>query len=80
MENQQEVINMMMTMFKQMLQEQLAMSEIVVAVERLVQQNRQFNGKDVSCYLQNYKAEMLQCGISEGLQVISFNPMATNWL
>jgi hypothetical protein len=31
-------------------------------------------------YLWDYKAEMLQCKISEGLQVLSFNRVATNEL
>ena len=65
MENQLEASNMMM-MFERMLQEQRAMSEIVAIVERLVQRNGQFNGRDVSQYLRDYKAEMLRCGISEG--------------
>ena len=79
MENQSEASNMMM-MFKRMLQEQHSMSAIAETVERLVQRNGQFNGKDVSRYLRDYKAEMLRCGISEGLQVISFNRVATDGL
>ena len=59
MENQQEVMNTMMTMFERMLDEQRAMSEITTVVKRLVQRNRQFNGKDVSRYLRDYKAEMM---------------------
>ena len=58
MENQPEARNMMM-MFERMLQEQRSMSEIAAAVERLVQRNGQFNGKDVSHYLWDYRAEML---------------------
>ena len=77
MENQ-PAANNMMAMFERMLQEQRTMSEIAAAVERLVQQNGQFNGKDVSRYLRDYKAEMLRCGISEGLQVTSFNRVATD--
>ena len=77
MENQPEASNMMM-MFECMLQEQRLMSEIAAAVERLVQQNGQFNGKDVSRYLRDYKAEMLRCGILEGLT--SFNRVATDRL
>ena len=38
----------MMMMFERMLQEQRAMTEIAASVERLVQRNGQFNGKDVS--------------------------------
>ena len=57
----------MMTEFEQMLQEQHAMLEVVATVERLMQQNGQFNRKDVSRYLRDYKAEILWCGISEGL-------------
>ena len=79
MENQPGATNMMM-MFERMLQEQRAMSEIAASVERLVQRNGQFNGKDVSRYLRDYKAEMLRCGISEGLQVTSFNRVATDGL
>ena len=79
MENQPEASNMMI-MFEQMLQEQCAMSEIAVAIERLVQRNGQFNGKDVSLYLRDYKGEMLWCEISEGLQVASFNRVATDRL
>ena len=55
MENQ-PAVNNMMAMFERMLQEQRTMSEIAAAVERLVQQNGQFNGKDVSRYLRDYKA------------------------
>ena len=58
MENQPEASNMMM-MFERMLQEQRSMSEIVAVVERLVQRNGQFNSKDVSHYLRDYKVEML---------------------
>ena len=68
----------MMMMFERMLQEQRAMTEIAASVERLVQRNGQFNRKDVSWYLRDYKAEMLRCGISEGLQVTSFNRVATD--
>ena len=70
----------MMAMFERVLQEQCAMSEIAATVERLVQRNEQFNGKDVSHYLRDYKVEMLRCGISEGLQVTSFNRVATDGL
>ena len=58
MENQPEASNMMM-MFERMLQEQRSMSEIAAAVEQFVQRNEQFNSKDVSRYLREYKAEML---------------------
>ena len=75
MENQPGATNMMM-MFERMLQEQRSMTEISTTVERLVQLNMQFNGKDMSRYLQDYKAEMLRCEISEGLQVTS----STRWL
>ena len=34
----------------------------------------------MSRYLRDYKAEMLLCGISEGLQVTSFNWVATDGL
>ena len=78
METQQA--NNMMAMFERMLQEQRTMSEISASVERLVQRNGQFNGKDVSRYLQDYKAEMLRCRASEGLQVTSFNRVATDGL
>ena len=66
----------MMIMFERMLQEQHAMLEIAASVEWLVQRNGQFNGKDVSRYLRDYKAEMLRCGISEIPQVTSFNRVA----
>ena len=79
MENQPEANNMMM-MFERMLQEQCSILEIVAAVERLGQRNGQFNGKDVSRYLRDYKAEMLWCRISEGLQVTSFKHVATDGL
>jgi endonuclease V-like protein UPF0215 family len=36
--------------------------------------------KEVSRYLRDYKAEMLRCRISEGLQVTSFNWVVTNGL
>ena len=45
-----------------------------------MQWNKQFNGKDMSCYPHDYKAEMLQCRILEGLQVTSFNRVATDGL
>ena len=80
MENQEEAMNTMMMMFERMLQEQRAMSEITAAVKRLVQRNGQFNGNDVSSYLRDYKAEMMRCRIPEGLQVISFNRVATDEL
>ena len=80
MENQQEAMSTMMMMFERMLQEQREMSEITTLVQRLVQRNGQFNGKDVSRYLRDYKAEMLWCGISEGVLVTSFNRVATDGL
>ena len=81
MENQQEAMSItMMMMFERMLQEQRVMSEITGAVKRLVQRNGQFNGNDVSRYLRDYKAEMIRCGIPEGLQVTSFNRVATDEL
>ena len=79
MENQQTA-SMMMMMFERMLQEQREMSEITTVVQQLVQRNGQFEGKDVSHYLRDYKAEMLRYGISERLQVISFNRVATDEL
>ena len=69
----------MMMMFEWMLQEQCMMSEIAAVVERLVQRNKQFNEKDVSRYLRDYKAEMLRYGISERLQVISFKRASTGY-
>ena len=66
MENKKTQVHMML-MFGRKLQEQHAMSEVVVAVERLVQQHEQFNGKGVSYYLQDYKVEMPCCSILEGL-------------
>ena len=41
----------MMVMFERMLQEQCVMSEVTVAVNRLVQQNNQFDGKNVTRYI-----------------------------
>ena len=79
MENQQKVINMMM-MFERMLQEQQEMLEITMVVQELAQRNGQFNGKDVSGYLWDYKAEMLRYGSWERLQVTSFNRVATDEL
>ena len=78
MENQPGASNMMM--FERMLQEQRSMTEIETTVEELVQRNGQFNGKDVSRYLWDYKEEMLRCGILEGLQVTSFNRVGTDGL
>jgi hypothetical protein len=49
-------------------------------VERIVKCNGEFNGKDVSRYLRDYKAQMLRCGISEGYQVIAFNRVAADCL
>jgi hypothetical protein len=79
MENQPAEINIMV-LFERMLQEQCAQSEPASAVERIVKRNGEFNGKDVSCYLRDYKAQMLRCGISEGFQVIAFNRVATDRL
>ena len=80
MENQQEAMNMMMIMFERMQQEQRAMSEMKAAVERLLRRNGEFNGKGVSRYLREYKAEMMQYRIPEGLQVISFSRVASDEL
>ena len=80
MENQQEAMNMMMMMIKRMQEEQHTMSEMKSAVVRLVQRNGEFDGKDVSRYLCEYKAEMMRCGIPEGLQVTSFNRVVTDEL
>jgi hypothetical protein len=79
MENQPAEINMMV-LFERMLQEQRAQSEAASAVEWIVKRNGEFNGKDVSRYLRDYKAQMLRCGISEGYQVIAFNRVATDRL
>ena len=80
MENQQEAMSTMMMMFERMLQEQRAMSEITAAVKWLLQRNGQFNGKGASRYLRDNKAEMMRCGISEILQVISVNRVAMDEL
>ena len=56
------------------------MSEVGTTIERLVQRHGQFNGKDVSRYLHDYKSEILGCGISEGPQVLLFNRIATDGL
>jgi hypothetical protein len=77
MENQPEASNMAM-MFERMLQEQRLMSKIAAVAERLVRQNGQFNGRDVSRYLRDYNAEMLRCKILEGLQVTSFSRVTTD--
>ena len=79
MENQQKA-SIMMMMFERMLQAQREMSEIMTVVQRLVQRNEQFNGKEVSGYLWDYRAEMLRYGISERLQMTSFNQVATDRL
>jgi hypothetical protein len=79
MQNQPAKINMMV-LFERMLQEQRAQSEVALAVERIVKRNGEFNGKDVSHYLRDYKAQMLRCGISEGYEVIAFNRVATDCL
>ena len=63
-----------------MQQEQRAMSEMKAAVERLLRRNGEFNGKGVSRYLREYKAEMMRYRIPEGLQVISFSRVATDEL
>ena len=44
-----------------------------------MQRNNLF-GKDVTRYIRGYKAEMLRCGISEELQVLSFNCIAIEGL
>ena len=79
MENQQEGNNMM-RILERMLQEQQAMLEVVAVVEWLVQRNMQFNRKEVSRYLRDYTAEMMWLGISEELQVTSFNLATTDGL
>jgi diaminopimelate decarboxylase len=79
MENHATEINIMV-LFKRMVQEQLAQLDVASVVERTVKLNREFNGKDVSHYLRDYKARMLRCGISEGYQVIYFNRVVTNCL
>ena len=78
MENQKKA-SMIMMMFERMLQER-EMSEITIVVQRLVQRNGQFEGKDVSHYLRDYKTEMLRYGILERLQVTYFNRVATDEL
>jgi hypothetical protein len=45
-----------------------------------MKRNGELNGKGVSRYLQDYKAQILQYGISEGYQVISFNRVAVDRL
>jgi hypothetical protein len=79
MENQPAEINMMV-LFERMLQEQRAQSEAASTFERIVKRNGEFNQKDVSRYLRDYKAQMLWCGISEGYQVIAFNRVTTDHL
>jgi hypothetical protein len=79
MENQPTVIKML-DLFERMLQEQRAQSEAASVVERIVERRGEFNGKDVSRYLQDYRAHMLRCGISEGYQVSAFNRVATDRL
>ena len=70
----------MIMMFERMLQEQSEISEIMAVAQWIVQRNEQFNGKDVSRYLRDYKAVMLRYGISERLQEISFNRVVTDEL
>ena len=70
----------MMLMFGRMFQVQCAVSEVGPVVEQLVQRHEQFHGKDMSRYYWDYKVEMLRCGISEGLQVLSFNRVVTDGL
>ena len=53
-------------------------TNIATEIVMVVQRNEQFNGKDVSHYIRDYKMVMLQYGISERLQVISFNRVATD--
>jgi hypothetical protein len=55
MENQPAEIKMMV-LFERMIQEQCAQLEAASAVERIVKRNGEFNGKDVSRYLRDYKA------------------------
>jgi cell pole-organizing protein PopZ len=66
MATQPEVITMLM-MFERMLQEQRTMTELGAAIDRLIQRNGQFDGRDVSHNMQDYKAEMVSCGVSEML-------------
>ena len=56
------------------------MSKVATTLGWLVQRHEQFNGKDVFCYLRDYKSEMLHGSISEGLKVLSFNLVATDGL
>ena len=56
------------------------MSEDAATIDPFVQLNRKFDGEDRTRYVRDHKAEMLQCRISEVLQVLSFNRMAMNGL
>ena len=70
----------MLTMFERILQEQRTMTELGVAIDRLIQRNGPFDGRDVSRYMHDYKAEMVHCGVSEALRVSSFSRIATDVL
>jgi hypothetical protein len=79
MENQLAEINMMV-LFERMFQEQRAQLEVASMVEWIVKRNGEFNRKDVSRYLRDYRPQMLRCKIWEGYQVIAFNRVATDRL
>ena len=77
MATQPEVKSMLM-MFERMLQEQRTMTELGAAIDRLIQNNGQFDGRDVSHYMRDYKAEMVRCGVSEALRISTFSRIATD--
>ena len=70
----------MLTMFERILQEQRTMTELGAAIDRLIQRNGPFDGRDVSRYMRDYKAEMVRCGVSEALRVSAFSRIATDGL
>ena len=56
------------------------MTRLWEAIYRIVDRDEEFDGHDVSHYLQNYKPELTLRGINEALQISSFRRVASDRL
>ena len=70
----------MARMMDQMLQERDNVTGLDVAIDRIVDANGCFDGRDVTRYLETYKTEMRKKGISMARQVASFSRIVTSSL
>ena len=70
----------MARMMDQMLQERDNVAGLDVAIDRIVDVNGCFDGRDVTWYLETYKIEMRKKGISMARQVASFSRIVTSSL